>query len=108
LNNNSGCYNLPAAPTTGTIGNAGFTGSLSPTNCAAPTKYIQEGMIGFQWRPITSPKYGRLQYSLTYNLINRQIWAGTNTPNPSTNPVATPMPRAQDSMIFAQMRYYIP
>jgi hypothetical protein len=108
LNNNSGCYNLPAAPTTTTIGNTGFTGSLSATNCAAPTKYIQEGMIGFQWRPITSPKYGRLQYSLTYNIINRELWAGTNTPNPSTNPVATNSPRAQDSMIFAQMRYYIP
>ena len=42
----------------------------------APTKYIQEGMIGFQWRPITSPKYGRLQYSVTYSIVNRQLWAG--------------------------------
>jgi hypothetical protein len=102
FNNNGGCYNLPAAPTTTTIGNAGSTGSLGATTCGAPTKYIQEGMIGFQYRPITSPKYGRLQYSLTYNLIQRQLWAGLGS---ATTPVS---PRAQDSMIFAQMRYFIP
>ncbi len=102
LNSNAGCYNLPAAPTTSTIGNAGSTGSLSASSCAAPTKYIQEGMFGFQYRPITSPKYGRLQYSLTYSLINRQLWAGVSS---ATTPVS---PRAQDSMIHWQMRYYIP
>jgi len=48
-------------------------------------------MIGFQWRPITSPKYGRLQYSVTYQIINREIWSGVST-------TSTPNPRAQDSM----------
>ena len=99
---NAGCYNLPAAPTTGTIGNAGSTGSLGATTCGEPTKYIQEGLIGFQYRPITSPKYGRLQYSVTYQLIQRQLWAGVGS---ATTPVS---PRAQDSMIHVQMRYYIP
>ena len=99
---NAGCYNLPAAPATTTIGNAGSTGSLGASTCGEPTKYIQEGLIGFQYRPITSPKYGRLQYSLTYQLINRQLWAGTSS---ATTP---PSPRAQDSMIHWQMRYYIP
>jgi hypothetical protein len=98
----TGCYNLPAAPTTSTIGNAGSTGSLSATSCGSPTKYIQEGMIGFQYRPLTSPKYGRLQYSMTYSIINRQLWAGVGS---ATTPVS---PRAQDSMIHVQMRYYIP
>jgi hypothetical protein len=101
--NNSGCYNLPAAPATTTIGNAGSTGSLGATTCGEPTKYIQEGLIGFQYRPITSPKWGRLQYSVTYQIINRQLWAGTTTG--ATTPVS---PRAQDSMIHVQMRYYIP
>jgi hypothetical protein len=101
LNNNGGCYNLPAGPTT-TIGNAGSTGSLSASTCGAPTKYIQEGMIGFQFRPIVSAKYGRLQYSATYSIINRQLWAGLSS---ATTPVS---PRAQDSMIHVQMRYYIP
>jgi hypothetical protein len=100
---NAGCYNLPAGPTT-TIGNGGSTGSLSATACGEPTKYIQEGMIGFQYRPIVSPKFGRLQYSATYSIIQRQLWAGTNTGTLGT-PVS---PRAQDSMIHVQMRYYIP
>jgi hypothetical protein len=99
---NAGCYNLPGGPTT-TIGNTGSQGSLSASSCSEPTKYIQEGMIGFQYRPITSPKWGKLQYSVTYQIINRQLWAGTTTG--VTTPVS---PRAQDSMIHVQMRYYIP
>ena len=103
-NNNGGCYNLPAAPTTGTIGNAGSTGSLGATTCGAPTKYIQEPMIGFQWRPVgdKKSKYGYLQYSMTYSLLQRQLWAGLGS---ATTPVS---PRAQDSMFHVQMRYYIP
>jgi hypothetical protein len=100
-NNNGGCYNLPAGLTT-TIGNGGSQGSLSASTCGAPTKYIQEGVFGFQFRPITSAKYGKLQYSVTYQLINRQLWAGLSS---ATTPVS---PRAQDSMIHWQMRYYIP
>ena len=98
---NAGCYNLSVGPTS-TIGNGGSQGSLSPSSCGEPVKYIQEGMIGFQYRPITSPKYGRLQYSVTYSLINRQLWAGIGS---ATTPVS---PRAQDSMFHVQMRYYIP
>jgi hypothetical protein len=101
--NDSGCYNLPTFS-----GTAGTAGSISASgSCASPTKYIQEGMIGFQYRPIVSPKYGRLQYSVTYSILNRQLWAGNNIPSsgPATGPVS---PRAQDSMIHVQMRYYIP
>lgn len=98
FNSNAGCYNLPTfANTSGTAGSISATGT-----CAAPTKYIQEPMIGFQYRPLTSPKYGRLQYSVTYSLINRQLWAGIGS---ASTPVS---PRAQDSMIHVQMRYYIP
>jgi hypothetical protein len=97
-NSNVGCYALPSYS-----GTAGTAGSISASGtCQAPTKYIQEGMIGFQFRPITSPKYGRLQYSVTYSILNRQIWAGTSSAS------TPPSPRAQDSMIHVQMRYYIP
>jgi hypothetical protein len=99
---NSGCYNISLAPTTTTIGNTGSAGSLSASSCSEPTKYIQEGMVGFQYRPIVSPRYGRLQYSATYSLIQRQLWAGVGS---ATTPVS---PRAQDSMFHVQMRYYIP
>jgi len=98
---NSGCYALPVAPTS-SIGNSGSQGSLSASSCGEPTKYIQEGMIGLQWRPIVSPKYGKLQYSVTYSIIQRQLWAGVGS---SSTPVS---PRAQDSMVHVQMRYYIP
>jgi hypothetical protein len=100
----TGCYNLPAAPATTTIGNAGNDGNLSASSCASPTKYIQEPMIGFQWRPVgdKKSKYGYLQYSMTYSLLQRQLWAGVGS-------AATPVsPRAQDSMIHIGMRYYIP
>jgi hypothetical protein len=94
----TGCYALPTYS-----GTAGTAGSISASgSCGSPTKYIQEGMIGFQWRPITSPKYGKLQYSATYSIINRQIWAGIGS---ASTPVS---PRAQDSMFHVQMRYYIP
>jgi hypothetical protein len=101
--NNTSCYNLPAfSGTAGTAGSISATG----TSCASSTRYIQEGMIGFQYRPITSPKYGRLQYSVTYSLIQRNLWSGYGGFT-STTTVPTG-PRAQDSMIHVQMRYYIP
>jgi hypothetical protein len=96
----TGCYNLPAAVST-TVG-TGAGGTLGATSCGSPTKYIQEGMIGFQYRPITSPKYGRLQYSATYSIIQRQLWGGIGSASTPTSP------RAQDSMVHVQMRYYIP
>jgi uncharacterized small protein (DUF1192 family) len=99
-NNNSGCYATPTfANTSGTAGSISATGT-----CAAPTKYIFEPMIGFQYRPIVSAKYGRLQYSVTYSLLDRKLWAGT----PTTGLIVTSSPRAEDSMIHVQMRYYIP
>jgi hypothetical protein len=100
----TGCYNLPAPPAITSIGNAGSSGSLGATSCTSPTKYIQEPMIGFQWRPIgdKKSKFGYIQYSATYSLINRQLWAGIGS---ATTPVS---PRAQDSMIHVGMRYYIP
>lgn len=100
--NNGGCYNAPAAPTT-TIGNGGFTGSLSNGSaCSSPTRYIQEPMFGFQWRPISDPKYGRLQYSATYSYLKRGLWSGVGS---ATTPAA---PQTSDSMLHFQMRYYIP
>jgi len=97
----AGCYNLPTFS-----GTAGTAGSISASGtCASPTKYIEEGMVGFQYRPIMSPRYGKLQYAFTYSIINRQLWAGTNAAAVVTTPVS---PRAQDSMFHIQMRYYIP
>jgi hypothetical protein len=95
--NDGGCY-TPAAPG----GGGGTGGSLGAANCSSPTRYIQEGMFGFTYRAVNSPKYGKLQYSVTYQYLQRNLWSGVgsaSTPN---------APRAQDSMIHWGMRYYIP
>jgi hypothetical protein len=101
--NDSGCYNLPS-PSGNSSGSAG---SISATNCASPTRYIQEAMGGLTYKAINSPKYGRLQYQLTYSYIQRNLWSGVNTP--ATGPVTTPTgPRATEPMVHVGMRYYIP
>jgi hypothetical protein len=99
--NDGGCNALPGGATT-TIGNAGSTGSLGAVTCAEPTRYIQEPMFGFQWRPVNDPKWGRLQYSATYSYLKRGLWSGLGS---TTTPAA---PQTNDSMLHFQMRYYIP
>jgi hypothetical protein len=96
---NAGCYNSSAAVTTG----GGSGGSIGATACGEPTKYIQEAMGGLTYRAYSSPKYGRLQYQLTYSYIQRNLWGGTTTG--LTTPTA---PRATEPMIHVSMRYYIP
>lgn len=95
--NDTGCYNLPVLPPT-----IGGGGSIAAQNCASPTKYIQEGMAGFTYRLVNSPKFGRLQYQATYSLVQRQNWSGIGS---ATSPVSA---RAQDGMVHVGMRYYIP
>ncbi len=99
--NDGGCFNPPAAPSS-TIGNAGFTGSLSAASCGSPTRYIQEPMVGFQYRPVNDPRYGRLQYSVTYSYLKRGLWSGVGS---ASTPAA---PQTSDPMVHVQMRYYIP
>jgi hypothetical protein len=88
----SGCVLLPGIPSSSTGGTPS-----APSNCNSPTRYIQEGMVGFTYRIVNTPKYGRLQYGINYQMIQRGLWSGT-----------TAGPRAQDSMILTSMRYYIP
>jgi hypothetical protein len=91
---NYGCVALPANP-----GGTGTGGTPSaPSNCNSPTRYIQEGMVGFTYRIVNTPKYGRLQYGINYQLFQRGLWSGSTGIGP----------RAQDSMFLVSMRYYIP
>ena len=99
--NNAGCYALPTNPGSSTGGS-----DTAPSTCASPTRYIQEGMLGFTYRFVNSPKYGRFQYSMTYQIINRALWSGTVAG--SVVPNAPTGPRALDNMIHTSMRYYIP
>jgi hypothetical protein len=90
----SGCYALPSNP--GGTGNGGSIATVKP--CGSPTRYLQEGLIGFTYKFINSPKLGRLQYGVNYQLINRGLWSGKDGINY----------RAQNSMILTSLRYYIP
>jgi hypothetical protein len=101
--NNAGCYNSPTAAGLGTSGSGG---SISATGtCQAPTRYIQEAMGGLTYKAINSPKYGRLQYQLTYSYIQRNLWSGFGAQPSATTPTG---PRATETMIHISMRYYIP
>jgi len=94
----AGCYNLPTFAGTG-----GTAGSISATGaCGSPTRYIQEAMGGLTYRVYSNPKFGRLQYQLTYSYIQRNLWSGVGS---GTTPTG---PRATEPMIHVGMRYYIP
>ena len=93
----SSCYNLPTNPASSTGGSPS-----APSNCNSPTRYIQEPMVGFIYRVANSPKFGRLQYWVTYNYMQRNLWSGVGS---ATTPNG---PRAADPMVFISMRYYIP
>ena len=96
--NDAGCYALPTNPASSTGGSP-----ASPATCASPTRYIEEGMLGFTYRLINSPQYGRLQYQATYSYLQRTLWSGTaGTMGGLTGP------RALDNMVHMGMRYYIP
>jgi hypothetical protein len=102
----SGCYANPAAVST-TQG-AGVGGTLSASSCGEPTRYIQEAMASMTYKAINSPKYGRLQYQLTYSYIQRNQWAGVLS-GTYAQPGATYLgARATEPMVHVSMRYYIP
>jgi hypothetical protein len=93
--NDSGCYALPANPASST---GGSPTPATSTPCNSPTRYIQEPMIGFTYRIVNTPKFGRLQYGINYQMIQRGLWSGAQSISY----------RAEDSMILTSMRYYIP
>jgi hypothetical protein len=59
-------------------------------------------MVGFIYRFVNSPRIGRLQYTVNWQMIQRNLWSGIGS---ATTPTG---PRALDNMIFTSLRYYIP
>ncbi len=94
--NDAGCYNLPSNPGSAT------GGSPSAAGCSSPTRYIQEVLAGFTYRFVNSPKIGRLQYAVNWQMMQRNLWSGVGS---ATTPTG---PRGVDNMIFTGLRYYIP
>jgi hypothetical protein len=114
---------LAATPFTGygsiNLNDTGCATEVAPTsqnaqllvpeaNCSGVTRYLQEGVIGFIFKPIVSPKYGRLQYSATYSYVARTAWAGVISGSYTSGTYTTGSPKASDSMVHVGMRYYIP
>lgn len=89
--NNSGC-GTELTPTT----NSGF-GPANPASCLGATRLVGETTGGFTYRFVTSPKFGRLQYQMTYSYLTRKGWAGVGG-----------SPTATNNMVFTGLRYYIP
>ena len=104
--NDTGCNTFTA--TSVTLGTGGVLGSPTAANCQSPTRLIEEGTIGFTYRFVSNPKYGRLQYQALYSYLARTSWDGV-TSGTYGSPTATfGAPHANNNMIFTGMRYYIP
>ncbi len=104
--NDTGC-NAYTATSTG-LGTTGVAGSPATANCGSPTRYIQEGTIGYTYRLINTPKYGRLQYQFTYSYLTRSSWEGLVSGTLGTPTQTFGTPKAINNMVFGSMRYYIP
>jgi hypothetical protein len=104
----TGCYALTIGSSTTLTGNgvSGSTGSVS--GCSPSTRDLQEGMFGFVYRAISSPKYGRLQYSATYSYLQRVAWTGVLSGTYGAANDFQGSGRATNGMVHIGMRYYIP
>ena len=99
----TGC-NTEVAVTTGT----GVTGSPTAANCAAATRYIQEGMIGFSFKIINSPKIGQLRYQANYSYLTKTAWTGLTAGTYGAAGSTFGGPKATNNMVNLGLRYYIP
>ena len=104
--NETGCYALTLGTATQLTNNgvSGTPGAIA--NCSPATKLITEGMAGFTYRAISSPRYGRLQYQATYSYFVKDAWPGVLTGTYPTGFLGSG--RATDGMVDVSMRYYLP
>jgi hypothetical protein len=104
LANNSGCgiETVPGTPVGGQFptSSSGFLpGGLA--NCAANTRNIIEGTIGFWYRLYKGPK-GTVQFGPQYSYVVRNTWSGLG------GKTVLGEPQGIDNMIFTSFRYYLP
>jgi hypothetical protein len=104
--NDTGCR-ISVAPKPG-LGGTGVTGSNSVANCASPTRDIQESVVGFTYRVVNSPKYGRLQYQATYSYLTKDTWSGLRSGTFGAPGATYGSGHAANNMVHVGMRYYIP
>ncbi len=102
--NNSGCYaeTVPGNPTGGQFptSSSGFLpGSLA--NCAANTRNLTEGTVGFWYRFYKGPK-GTLQWGPQYSYLVRNTWSG------AAGTGLLGQPSGIENMFLTSFRYYLP
>jgi hypothetical protein len=103
--NDTGCNTEPTTlPTTG-----GSGGSASTVGtCSAVTRYIQEGVFGFQYKPVIEKLYGQILFRATYEYLERQAWTGVETGSYTSGVYTTGAPKAIDNMAHISLRYILP
>lgn len=104
LANNSGCgvETVPGTPVGGQFptSSSGFLpGGLA--NCAANTRNVIEGTVGFWYRFYKGPK-GTLQFGPQYSYLVRNTWSG------AAGISALGQPAGTENMILTSFRYYLP
>jgi hypothetical protein len=91
------------------VTSAATGGSITPAGtCSAVTRAIFEGMAGFTYRIVSSPKYGRLQYQANYQYVTRSSWAGVLSGTYGSSTSTFGNVKAVDNMVLTSLRYYIP
>ncbi len=66
-------------------------------------KSLIQGNGGF-WYNVYKGAYGTLRYGMQYSYTYKNTWGGVNT-NPGATTTA---PKANESMAFTSLRYYLP
>jgi hypothetical protein len=102
--NNTGCYTetVPGTPVGGQFptSSSGFLpGGLA--NCAANTRNVIEGTVGFWYRFYRGTK-GTVQWGPQYSYLVRNTWSGTTGPN------RLGQPSGIENMFFTSFRYILP
>lgn len=96
--NMSGC----ATETFNGTAAAGGAAPITPANCGASTKDVQEFTAGY-WFNISNGPKGRLRQGLQYAWFERDLWSGAGG---TTNPGGGA--KGVDNMVFTSLRYYLP
>ena len=97
--NMSGCS---VEPTSVSAAGASGGAQVTPANCTANNKDVQEFTAGYWYDFYSGPK-GRLRQGLQYSWIRRDLWSGAGG---VTNPDGGSY--GDDNMIFTSFRYYLP
>jgi hypothetical protein len=88
-----------------TLNIAGCYNPESTFSCGAVFKSLSEATTGFYYRPYKG-SFGTLQYGLQYSYNHKSTWQGQN--GAAGLPGGLAGPRANESMIMTNFRYYIP